>query len=554
VLLFRNDFGGNETGHLPIPDICPSLYRIDLRNADCDGFSNILGFEYNYDEYNYQRQDSLQFTFTKTGDKGFIRNPGDPNYKGSVPRSAWYRLDDHTSPGDQTVGYFLEMHDRLSPNSNLVFGGADGGQNGDNRTTLVKDLCPGTEIYVAYWVANAEKDPINPIRIRQRMEVRDGSSQYSFQEAPLLGYIVTGDVPQDSLWHQYGFSMTVPPDVTSLQIAIYNLSTGATVYGIDDIEVFLCSLPPATAASIAASDTTVCLGNSLSLVGEYTDVSCAFGDDLRYGWDFRHRDSVNWVALNSDQTSIHCRDGKKTTLPLTITNASKADEGWYRMTVQSYASRLSGANCRTSSDSIYVRIGASVAAPDIRVQVCPSPNGQVRLSSFLDSTIYSNITWEALSGSPPVDESTGLITGAFAARATYTYRYSAGVDTESCTTAKVYVRTLHDRILTKLDTVVICHSMDNSTAIQLNQIFGLELGGSWDYSLNPDQTVADNIRTFSPASKYAGAQIFNARNAYNTADPQFYPDYTYRGYTGKKFEFLYQGNCIGNKKIVMIVY
>jgi hypothetical protein len=319
--------------------------------------------------------------------------------------------------------------------------------------------------------------------------------------------------------------------------------------------VHQCSDPPVTVADIRSSDTTVCIGGSLSITGEYTDkLDCLLGDDLIYKWEFRQKDSVNWKTLIDNQTSASCGNGIKTTKPLNITSAGKADEGWYRVVVRSSVNRNDNTNCRTSSDSIYVRIGASVAAPDIRVQVCPVPNGgDVRLSSFLDSTLYTHIAWEALSCSPSVDAATGLIAGGFAAHGTYTYRYSAGLDTAACATAKVYVRTLHDRILTKTDTVLICHT---DSAVQLNQIFGLELGGVWDYgtTINPDQTVANNIRTFSPVSKYAGAQIFNAHNAYITADPLSYPAYTYRGVSGKKFEFLYTGGCMEDKKIVLIVY
>jgi hypothetical protein len=157
------------------------------------------------------------------------------------------------------------------------------------------------------------------------------------------------------------------------------------------------------------------------------------------------------------------------------------------------------------------------------------------------------------------DDETGEIAGNFMKRYTYTYRYTlSSSSSESCpsTSAKAYVHVLDDRILSKTDTVVICKELDASKAVNLDQILGLALGGVWKYNntVNPDNTVSDNVKVYTAPSNYAGAHVFNAQKAYADANTSY--DYSYKGATVKKFVFLYDNiTCAGNgsKQIVVIV-
>jgi hypothetical protein len=218
---------------------------------------------------------------------------------------------------------------------------------------------------------------------------------------------------------------------------------------------------------------------------------------------------------------------------------------------------INSVNCRAASDSVYVHIVDKYTAPDIRLQICPSPpNHTVQLSSYLDSTDYSRVNWEQVSPSPPITNTeTGLIQdGYFNKGSTYTYKYTLlSPEYSGCgsTSAKVYVRILNDRILGKtVDTIRICSSFTDSRFVNLNQIFGLELGGSWSYPVNTNNTVTNNLRELSTPSQYAGAVVFNAQKAYEEADSS----YNMQGTTDKKFIFVYTAAClVGTKRIVLVV-
>jgi hypothetical protein len=319
---------------------------------------------------------------------------------------------------------------------------------------------------------------------------------------------------------------------------------------MDDIEVRFCA-PEVEITGPVASDTAVCSGSSLVLSGNYTDdgTFTHSGNDLVYRWEYSATGDVSvptgWTVKGNAQSG---------TSPITSEyTVSSGDEGYYRLVVAN-EDNIGSYNCRAMSRVIHVRVVSGFVAPDIRVQVCPSPSGQVLLSSFLDSTDYNIIKWERITSFGPLlqDDEKGLIAGNFMKRYTYTYRYTlSSSSSENCppTSAKAYVHVLNDRILSKTDTitVVICKELDASKAVNLNQILGLELGGVWSYPDNDGNTVSDNVKVYPTSSKYAGARVFNAQKAYSEAGGSY-------GATVKKFEFVYTGTCInGSKRVVLIV-
>ncbi|MDR0725497.1 MAG: hypothetical protein LBF59_05760 [Prevotellaceae bacterium] len=212
---------------------------------------------------------------------------------------------------------------------------------------------------------------------------------------------------------------------------------------------------------------------------------------------------------------------------------------------------------------VVLQLGDEYVAPDLRLQICPSPPAgrTVRLSSYLEPSDYSKILWEQVSPYPVItDTETGLIVnGNFQKNATYTYKYTlTSPENSGCgsTTAKVYVRTLNNRILGKtVDTIVICSALDNSKTVSLNQIFGLEIDGAWSYPNDPDNITENNVTVYSLPSQYAGAHVFNAQKAYSEANSNY--NITYRNTPGKRFEFVYTttvSSCVNEtKKIVLVV-
>jgi hypothetical protein len=532
TVLFKEDFGGNspdDPEYKPegIPEMDPDVYTYNI--GKCINKGEVIN-------EGYPCLDGGEYMIAKIGE---------PHYNGD-----WARIYDHTHPETGNRGYFLEV------NADWV--------KGQFYERTIDGLCEGMTLYFSAWInnvlvhqANPDTNPGHIDHVNQVFVLEDVDKNRiaEYYTGDILNGIETG-------WQQYGFRFTVPANLSSLRLRIINNGTGSdgNDFALDDIEIRLCA--PRVNTNIINNDTTVCFGNSLDIVGTYIE-DCTFGDDLAYKWEFRHRDSVSWKELDADDVTVDCdaddpadRTVEKT---VSIAKASKADEGYYRMIVSSQA-HINSVNCRAASDSVYVRIVDRFVAPDIRMQVCPSPpNRTVQLSSFMDSIDYYSILWQKVTPSSPniQNPATGLINdGYFHKKTTYTYRYTLlPPETSGCasTSAKVYIKVLDDRILLKTDTVVICQAVDLSKSVQLNQIFGLALGGElkYDVPVNPDNTVKDNIRKHS-SSEYSGSLTFNAQKAYHEAGASY--DITYRGIAAKKFNFEYTDSCItGTKRIVLIV-
>jgi uncharacterized repeat protein (TIGR01451 family) len=315
-----------------------------------------------------------------------------------------------------------------------------------------------------------------------------------------------------------------------------------------------CDNNNAITMNITGNDTAVCQNNALEIIGMYCTENCDFGDSIKYRWEFCHVNSSFWQTLYTPNDGVNC-SGSTTemTKKWLIKSITEADEGYYRMSVGFEEGIWS-----VVSDSVYVHIIDKFIAPDIRIQICPSPPEQtVRLTSYLDSVNYHNVKWEQVSPYPVItDDETGKITGNFAHNALYTYNYTLTPQYPNClsTSARVYIHARKDRIFGKqVDTIIVYSALDASKFINLNQVFGLELQGEWSY---PDDTcgyVKDNIKTFESTSKYAGAIVFNAQKAYT--DAGFDNNIMYKGVLSRKFDFEYAESCVAGarKRITLIV-
>jgi hypothetical protein len=439
-------------------------------------------------------------------------------------------FDDHTIAGPDN-GYFM-----------LVNGAENAGKL--LYTTTMTDLCGELPLYFSAWAGN----PAIGTTAQLRFTVQDASTNET-----LVEYV--SKVSSGGNWKFYGFRFI--NHVSSLKLSIYDDSGSDFV--IDDIELRLCA-PKVTTDK--TDETIICYGDGLQITGTY-HIDCTFDDDsLSYKWEFRHIESDVWVTLKHDTvTFANCGT---VIAPFTTTwlipQVDASNEGYYRLLVGSPSS-IGNANCRASSDSIHVSIQKIPIVPDIRISVCPAPDRLIYLTSFLDSLNCIGIEWEKANNASPTieDIEAGKISASnMKSNATYKYRYSliAQCGTRS---AIAYVHVLGNRLPRKIDTVVICKSQELSKYVQLNQILGLELNGTWNYNtpINPDNTVSDNVKVFSASSKYYGARVFNACQAWKTAT---HSDYTinYKGDTeAKKNMFEYtppSGSCITQpQKLVIII-
>jgi hypothetical protein len=349
--------------------------------------------------------------------------------------------------------------------------------------------------------------------------------------ASFTALVPDGDVK----WKNYGFKFAVPKGCSSLRLKIVNNTAGSNSFVIDDIEIRLCT-PKIKIADIAG-DTVVCYSNKLTINASYPDAGNPFGNSITCRWEFRHIDSVKWRTLSEQNVTPPFSVSWK------IDSTGKNNNGYYRL-LAGKQGNIGLHNCCAASDSVRVKVLEKVVAPDIRMQISPAPDRVIRLASFVDSVDHSTIKWNRINpGAPNIiagtDESTGSINSReFAENSTYVYKYTVSQCGRS--EAKVYIHTLKDRIYRTPDTVMICQNHESSKTIYLNQILGLDLGGTWKYdnTVNPDATVAKCVVKIPTPSKYAGMMIFDATKAWNSAPASY--NVAYKNYSNAKiFKFVY---------------
>jgi hypothetical protein len=191
-------------------------------------------------------------------------------------------------------------------------------------------------------------------------------------------------------------------------------------------------------------------------------------------------------------------------------------------------------------------------ASDIRVTLCPSLDRKVYLTGYLDSLSYASTTlWTTTGVFPTIyNASTGEIHASdFPERGTFAYYYTRYSEcATSSATGKAYVYITRGKIPHRSDTVLIC--LDQAAAINISAIFGLELGGNWNYLLDPDDIVSNNT-VITPS----GTVIFNGEKVFPTTNAAY--KVTYRGVASKGFVFEYdysKSNCaIGSKRITIVI-
>jgi hypothetical protein len=186
--------------------------------------------------------------------------------------------------------------------------------------------------------------------------------------------------------------------------------------------------------------------------------------------------------------------------------------------------------------------------------LCPSPAREVYLTGYLDSLSNASTTqWTTTGVFPTIyNASTGEIHASdFPERGTFAYRYTRYSECATTSaTGKAYVYVVNGKIPPRIDTVLIC--LDQSAAINISAIFGLELDGTWkwNYPTNPDDIVSSNTVTTA-----AGTVIFNGQKAFSTTNPAY--GLTYRGIPGKGFVFEYDysySNCVtGTKRMTIVI-
>jgi hypothetical protein len=283
-------------------------------------------------------------------------------------------LDDHTSWGDLTRGYFLNFDASDTP--------------GEFYNFEINDLCAGSDLLFSAWLMN-----INP-------------STYTNGVLPNIQFIIedmagnalsrfyTGNIGRTSAptWVNYTCRFSVPAGIDRVKVRFMNNQTSSSTAGndvsIDDIEVRLCA-PPVTLTP-AKTDTAVCLGSSLIIKGEYTDANGTFGNNLVYQWEKNTGDTNDpskWIPI--DGTSGNSSNGTVSSA-YKIDPAAPADEGSYRLAVAN-ATHIGNYNCRAMSDMIHVTLSPACAV-DYEVQGMACSTAPITKNVLEDAIIYCSTT------------------------------------------------------------------------------------------------------------------------------------------------------------------
>jgi len=334
ALLFKEDFGGNDpndpvVSHRPVSGMSNHFTQI-YDTATCRGSgTGCVGMG------------SGRYLVAKRG----FRNSSYPTY------SVWHIMDDHTSFGDTTTGYFLEIDGRETDKDPFF-------------STTMDGLCSGMELSFSTYVANVTT-------AGQYNAWRTGRGYVHPQLTFLISDPMTGTeiaryntdtiahdwslfgVPnawkQTANWQQVGMKFKVPDGVSRVKLTIQNNAYGSTGndFALDDIEVRLC-MPP---VSIAAPD-TVCWGDTVQLQAEQAYPYMIY-EPLFYLWEFS-ADSVTWTTVQNSMSDV-----------LTFNRFQETNAGWYRVSMGT-EDRVGSENCRSNSEP--VRVEVKLCLPPVTIQ------------------------------------------------------------------------------------------------------------------------------------------------------------------------------------------
>jgi hypothetical protein len=184
----------------------------------------------------------------------------------------------------------------------------------------------------------------------------------------------TGDVPQDSAWHTYGFTFTTTND-TAITLALSNNNPGGMMNLGNDLAIDNISFRPCGPDVSLLANSSLCPGNTINL-----DATLSLGyNNPQYQWQYSGDGGQSWANISG-----------ATGEDFTFVSSSPSDSGQYRLLV-SEMGNITDSLCRIVSDPLHVPLdcpleawasGVSSAQPEggQRVFLYPNPSsGQVEL-------------------------------------------------------------------------------------------------------------------------------------------------------------------------------
>ena len=287
--------------------------------------------------------------------------------------------------------------------------------------------------------------------------------------------------------------------------------------------------PSLSSGTMESLDQIICYNTSPGTLS----VSIPVGGSGTYSYQWQH--SGNSGALWTD---IAGANGATYTPPALQSNS------WYR--------RIVSGGCLAISDTVKIEIleASILRFPDVRLSSCPNNSAPIDLSKYIDIDAndprIGGITWDKRGAAPAISRDGIIAANAFTGGGyhyTYTYTITTTGGCASDIPQKVYMRIIKGDFKMKTDTVAVCY--ETAETLHLNQIFGLETGGTFNYPFAIAQYLVPNS---------AGSLILDGKRAYE--HDGLLETISYHGTTAKYIEFEYiTGNdsCLKGKSYKIIV-
>jgi hypothetical protein len=252
--------------------------------------------------------------------------------------------------------------------------------------------------------------------------------------------------------------------------------------------------PSLTPGSIT-DDQTICYNGIPAAFTSVENAGASHGTTT-YQWQYSTDDGSNWNNIAGEESE----------------NYTPADA-----LVKTTQYRRSVTNdCETVYSNVVTVAALSKALldyPDIRVRVCPDNNRFINMSRYLDTLLLlpENIEWKSLSTNIPIlNTETGTISiGNLLMPSSYTFTYTVSNLCATNITRKVYLETLRpDKMRPLKDTIKVCYLQ--AEAMQINQLFGIEAYGAWEFAIDDVPLTVPSTYISKPTSPaYDGAVIMN---------------------------------------------
>ena len=286
---------------------------------------------------------------------GMINSPSGSNN--------WIEIEDN---GPEPDGYFMVVN--AAPNPGIFY-----------QFTL-DNLCEGTIYEFSADVVNLLAPGVPGVFPNIDFILADsGASSAVLQSASASAN--TGDVPQDSAWHSFGFTFIA--QANSMTLALRNNHPGGVINGGNDLAIDNITFKACGPTLSVIPPGTFCAGNTVLLDGS---LSSGYTNP-QFQWQYSSDGGLNWTPVAGATTEDY-----------SFVSMADTDSGYYRLLVAEDGN-TNDSLCRIASQAVHLELQCPLEEREVAdsffseektpLKIIPNPSdGQASLQFF--STIKGN--------------------------------------------------------------------------------------------------------------------------------------------------------------------